>query len=302
MHLRLRPINGIVGVVFGLHAMLLGCGSHTLQRSADAGADHSDVTGGFAGDASPPTEDAASPVPSESACLIDGISYLADAVDPSNACRVCTPQSSTTGWSPRDGIACDDGLFCNGADTCSGGSCSVHAGNPCPDATGNLCGSTCDEASQRCPGTGRANDCGTWACGLSPSGCFACGTCDAAQACMRGRCGCTPELGYALAAKPPAIPTGLKSLCLADPNQTSASAECPIITCGPLTYWAFSLLDNSVAMTLVGYDASQEAVFQLPLVGARYIYKITLDRTAQTLTLIGQSNQQIVVPWFNLWP
>ena len=28
--------------------------------------------------------------------------------------------------------SCDDGLYCNGTDTCSGGSCSVHTGSPCP--------------------------------------------------------------------------------------------------------------------------------------------------------------------------
>lgn len=27
--------------------------------------------------------------------------------------------------------SCDDGMFCNGADTCAGGACAVHSGNPC---------------------------------------------------------------------------------------------------------------------------------------------------------------------------
>jgi len=31
-----------------------------------------------------------------------------------------------------DGAACDDDLFCNGADTCQGGTCGVHSGDPCP--------------------------------------------------------------------------------------------------------------------------------------------------------------------------
>ena len=41
---------------------------------------------------------------------------------------------------------CDDGLYCNGDDTCDDGICSVHAGNPCP--AGTLCNEatdTCDE-------------------------------------------------------------------------------------------------------------------------------------------------------------
>ncbi len=41
---------------------------------------------------------------------------------------------------------CDDGIFCNGRDTCSDGVCSVHAGNPCPPPA------TCNEANHRCEG------------------------------------------------------------------------------------------------------------------------------------------------------
>ena len=40
--------------------------------------------------------------------------------------------------------ACDDGLFCNGNDTCNGGSCSIHAGNPCPETECNTCQETTD--------------------------------------------------------------------------------------------------------------------------------------------------------------
>lgn len=53
--------------------------------------------------------------------------------------------------------SCDDGLYCNGADTCGGGSCSQHAGNPCPDqASGNYsdadCRGTCRESNDDCNG------------------------------------------------------------------------------------------------------------------------------------------------------
>lgn len=40
--------------------------------------------------------------------------------------------------------SCDDGDYCNGTDQCSGGMCSVHAGNPCPG--------DCDEQAGRCIG------------------------------------------------------------------------------------------------------------------------------------------------------
>ncbi len=50
-----------------------------------------------------------------------------------------------------DGSSCTDGLFCNGADTCSAGSCSVHAGNACdgPDGDAN-CSESCNEAADSC--------------------------------------------------------------------------------------------------------------------------------------------------------
>lgn len=61
-----------------------------------------------------------------------------------------------------DGTACDDGIFCNGVDTCDAGVCAVHSGDPCVvvacaprcDETGQSCGS--DSAACLIPGSGRA--------------------------------------------------------------------------------------------------------------------------------------------------
>ena len=47
---------------------------------------------------------------------------------------------------------CDDGLYCDGADSCSGGTCSVHAGDPCPAAT------SCDEYTKQCDPFGSLDD------------------------------------------------------------------------------------------------------------------------------------------------
>jgi len=47
-----------------------------------------------------------------------------------------------------EGAVCDDGVFCNGPDRCSAGSCSVHLGNPCVD--GGICGDDCNEAADNC--------------------------------------------------------------------------------------------------------------------------------------------------------
>ncbi len=43
---------------------------------------------------------------------------------------------------------CNDGVFCNGADTCSAGTCSGHAGDPC--TSGGVCADACNEAADDC--------------------------------------------------------------------------------------------------------------------------------------------------------
>jgi hypothetical protein len=68
----------------------------------------------------------------------------------------CTADVCTDGQCdnpPANGVACSDGLFCNGADSCFGGSCSAHVGNPCtgPDADAN-CSESCNEAADDCTG------------------------------------------------------------------------------------------------------------------------------------------------------
>jgi cysteine-rich repeat protein len=118
--------------------------------------------------------------------------------DDGNTCTddVCGPQGiclHTENTAP-----CSDGLFCNGTDTCSGGSCVVHAGNPC--AGGPECADSCNERSDNCfdvagtPCTDDGSVCttdrcdGTGVCRHNPGNagteCRAsAGPCDAAEAC-----------------------------------------------------------------------------------------------------------------------
>jgi len=78
-------------------------------------------------------------------CFIDFVCRPAGEVSPDNVCAVCDPENDPIGWSPAPGdTACDDGLFCNGADTCLDGACDRHAGDPCASA-GN-----CDEDADAC--------------------------------------------------------------------------------------------------------------------------------------------------------
>jgi hypothetical protein len=55
----------------------------------------------------------------------------------------CNPATGTCGI-PRTNTDCDDGLFCNGADTCDAGACTAHAGTPCAD------GKVCNEQDNYC--------------------------------------------------------------------------------------------------------------------------------------------------------
>lgn len=113
-------------MVIGLLA--LGCGdddggSDTIDGGADGGA----VDGGADG-----------ALPDASDCTCDEVS---------TCCDGCQPIA--------EGESCDDGLYCNGADTCSDGTCSVHAGDPCGD-DGVFCNGTesCDESNDSCEHSG----------------------------------------------------------------------------------------------------------------------------------------------------
>jgi len=87
--------------------------------------------------------------------LTDYVSITVTAVDclgdgDCDDSNVCTDDVCNAGTceNPNNTAACDDGLYCNGADTCSGGSCSVHAGDPCTG--GPECADTCDETADDC--------------------------------------------------------------------------------------------------------------------------------------------------------
>ncbi|MBW2459640.1 MAG: hypothetical protein JRI68_34425, partial [Deltaproteobacteria bacterium] len=49
------------------------------------------------------------------------------------------------------GAVCDDGFYCNGADTCVADNCSQHSGDPCPGPDGDSdCSEMCNEAYDQC--------------------------------------------------------------------------------------------------------------------------------------------------------
>ncbi len=72
--------------------------------------------------------------------------------DDKNACTddACDPKTGCT--HANNAVPCDDGVYCNGADSCSGGACAAHAGDPCAKG--------CDEAANKCLACSADADCG----------------------------------------------------------------------------------------------------------------------------------------------
>jgi hypothetical protein len=92
--------------------------------------------------------------------------------------EICDEGADACSANDPDGASCTDGLFCNGADSCSGGTCSAHVGNPCSGADGDAdCSEICDEAANNC----NANDPNGSSC---TDGIF----CNGADTCLAGAC------------------------------------------------------------------------------------------------------------------
>jgi hypothetical protein len=95
-----------------------------------------------------------------------------------NCSESCSEAADNCLAADPNGSACTDSLFCNGTDTCGGGTCSTHTGDPCPgpDGDGN-CAESCDEGGDNC----LANDTDGSAC---TDGLFCSGT----ETCTTGSC------------------------------------------------------------------------------------------------------------------
>jgi len=94
---------------------------------------------------------------------------------PCDAADNCQGGVCQTNTSP-DGAACNDGVFCNGADTCSAGACSNHAGDPCTG--GAQCNNACNEVADNC-----FNASGTACTGNGVNQCSGADTCNGSGTC-----------------------------------------------------------------------------------------------------------------------
>ena len=99
----------------------------------------------------------------------------------------------------------------------------------------------------------------------------------------------------------PTAPAGWKVTCVISTGSGAPASACPVLQYNGYTYWAFSDVQNAVAMAIVAYDASGKAVKQWNRNGARYVWNIAVDPVAQTVSFQGQANQNIVMTWDDLF-
>jgi len=83
-------------------------------------------------------------------CEIAGECYASGDTNPDNVCLICNPSQSSVSWSSNDYAACDDELYCNGADTCLSGECTEHAGDPCTTNPWDGCVEDSDSCEPSC--------------------------------------------------------------------------------------------------------------------------------------------------------
>ena len=109
-----------------------------------------------------------------------------------------------------------------------------------------------------------------------------------------------PEAGKVPSSVHPAIPAGSDMVCMQSTDVVGKMDTCFVLQWRDYTYWAYSYIDNRVAMNIVAYDLKGTIVKQWSMPGARYLYKITVDPAAQTVTFWGQVNQSITMKWIDL--
>ena len=109
----------------------------------------------------------------------------------------------------------------------------------------------------------------------------------------------TPQIAIVPSASHPPVPADMVLSCSGGPNG-EPSSTCPVIQYGDNTTWAYRFVDNRVAYGLVSYDAKGNVVRSVTRNGARYVYKMTSDPAARTVSIWGQGDRKVVIPWSDL--
>lgn len=110
-----------------------------------------------------------------------------------------------------------------------------------------------------------------------------------------------PTVKVVMTSTHPAVPAGWKAACVVSATSGAPSKTCPVLVYNGYTYWAWSDINNAVAMAIVAYDSAGKPVKQWNRSGARYIWNITVDETAQTVSFVGQSNAAVRLSWSDLF-
>jgi hypothetical protein len=110
----------------------------------------------------------------------------------------------------------------------------------------------------------------------------------------------TPTIILIPANGAPPPPAGMKVTCLVGPNSLQSSPTCPVIQYQGLYTWAFSFLDNRVSYGIVTFDGQANLIKNTTRDGARYVYKMTVDPAAKTVSVWGQGDAKVDVAWADL--
>ena len=116
---------------------------------------------------------------------VDTVCCVQATCDAVGDCNICNaPGYEGDCHVAPDNWGCDDGLFCNGADSCTSGLCTGHGGDPCAllqNTNDQSCKQACDETQKSCTGDETGTSCN--------DGKF----CTAVDHCTNGQCGGTGD-------------------------------------------------------------------------------------------------------------
>lgn len=109
-----------------------------------------------------------------------------------------------------------------------------------------------------------------------------------------------PAPGYY---NPLPVPSGWRPACTTGPQYGYGGSTCPVLVWGNYTYWVYSPSNNSWSEDIVAYDQNGNIVKQVVVGGDRYIWNMTVDDNAQTVTIYTQGYYQptITVSWADLY-
>jgi hypothetical protein len=91
------------------------------------------------------------------------------------------------------------------------------------------------------------------------------------------------------------IPDGMKVTCLDGPNTLNPAKKCTVLSIGSFILWPMSYIDNRVSFGMVMYDPKGKVVESVEKKGARYIYKITVNSSQNSVTFSGQADQSVTM-------